>query len=92
MRNSSSFATLIFIVILAIGEGLAYSLKNAMPEIKTVWIWVGIIAFVVALIVSLAIKIADQWEKVVVLRLGTFRAIKGPRLFFIIPVIDTITG
>lgn len=79
-------------MILAIGEGLAYSLKNAMPEIKTVWIWVGIIAFVVALIVSLAIKIADQWEKVVVLRLGTFRAIKGPRLFFIIPVIDTITG
>jgi regulator of protease activity HflC (stomatin/prohibitin superfamily) len=90
MRKSSSFATLIFIVILGIGEGLAYVLNNVLPEMKSIWIGVGVIAFVIALIVSLAIKVADQWEKVVVLRLGKFNALRGPGLFFIVPVIDTI--
>jgi regulator of protease activity HflC (stomatin/prohibitin superfamily) len=42
------------------------------------------------LVVSLAIKVADQWEKAVILRLGKFRAFKGPGLYFSIPVIDAI--
>jgi regulator of protease activity HflC (stomatin/prohibitin superfamily) len=40
--------------------------------------------------VASAIKIADQWTRVLVLRLGRFHALKGPGLFFIIPVIDTL--
>lgn len=36
-----------------------------------------------------AIKVASQWEKVVVLRLGKFRGLKGPGLFWIIPIVDT---
>jgi regulator of protease activity HflC (stomatin/prohibitin superfamily) len=46
--------------------------------------------FVIAIIISSAIKIADPWDKAVVLRLGKFHELKGPGLFFIIPVIDTI--
>jgi regulator of protease activity HflC (stomatin/prohibitin superfamily) len=38
----------------------------------------------------MALKIASQWEKAVVLRLGKFRRLSGPGLFWIIPVIDTI--
>jgi hypothetical protein len=34
--------------------------------------------------------VADQWSKAVVLRLGKFRALEGPGLFFIIPLIDAI--
>lgn len=37
-----------------------------------------------------ALKIANQWERAVVLRLGKFRALKGPGLFFIIPVIENV--
>jgi regulator of protease activity HflC (stomatin/prohibitin superfamily) len=81
MRKSSAFATLIFIVILAIGAGLAFAMERA---------WIGVIAFVIALVVSLAIRVANQWERVVILRLGKFRSLKGPGLFFIIPVIDAI--
>jgi regulator of protease activity HflC (stomatin/prohibitin superfamily) len=88
MRKSSSFAALIFIVILGIGVGLACAMYSASGNVQNVWI--GVIAFVIALIVSRAIKVADQWERVVVLRLGKFRALKGPGLFFIIPVIDVI--
>jgi regulator of protease activity HflC (stomatin/prohibitin superfamily) len=53
-------------------------------------IWIGALAFAVALIVSHAIKVADQWERIVVLRLGRFRTLRGPGLFFIVPIIDTI--
>jgi regulator of protease activity HflC (stomatin/prohibitin superfamily) len=53
-------------------------------------IWIGVIAFVLAVLVSVAIKVADQWEKAVILRLGKFRSLKGPGLFFIIPIIDAI--
>lgn len=37
-----------------------------------------------------AIKVASQWQKVVVLRLGKFRGLKGPGLFWIIPIVDTV--
>ena len=37
-----------------------------------------------------ALKVASQWEKAVVLRLGKFHALRGPGVFWIIPVIDSI--
>jgi uncharacterized membrane protein YqiK len=36
-----------------------------------------------------ALKVASQWEKVIVLRLGKFNGLKGPGLFWVIPIIDT---
>ena len=36
-----------------------------------------------------AMKVASQWEKVIVLRLGKFIGLKGPGLFWLIPIIDT---
>ena len=46
--------------------------------------------FLVGLYVLFALKVADQWEKAVVLRFGKFRGLKGPGIFWIIPIIDTI--
>lgn len=37
-----------------------------------------------------ALKVANQWEKAVVLRLGKFRGLRGPGAFWIVPIIDTI--
>jgi regulator of protease activity HflC (stomatin/prohibitin superfamily) len=88
IRTTSSFASLIFIVILGIGGGLAYATFSASARTESISI--GVIAFVIAVIASLAIKVADQWDKAVILRLGKFHALKGPGLFFIIPVIDAI--
>lgn len=88
MSKSNSFAGLIFVIILAIGGGIAFALSGG--AVNAVSVSIVIIAFVIALAVSLSIKVADKWERVVVLRLGTFRALNGPGLFFIIPVIDSI--
>lgn len=38
-----------------------------------------------------AIKIARQWEKAVVLRMGKMRGLKGPGIFWIIPILDSVT-
>jgi regulator of protease activity HflC (stomatin/prohibitin superfamily) len=88
MKTKSSFPSLVFFVILVIGIALAYTRYDV--QARTGAIWIGSISFLVALIVSSAIKIADQWEKAVVLRLGRFQSLRGPGLFFIIPIIDTV--
>ncbi len=39
---------------------------------------------------SLSIKIASQWEKAVVLRMGKFTGLQGPGIFFILPIVDRV--
>ena len=43
-----------------------------------------------ASLIAASIKIADQWEKGVVLRMGKFIGLRGPGLFFIVPIIDRV--
>jgi regulator of protease activity HflC (stomatin/prohibitin superfamily) len=87
-QNRSPFGLLIFIVILGVGAVVAYVTHGLVANAEVIWIWV--VAFVLALVVSSSIQVADQWDKVVILRLGQFHSLKGPGLFFIIPIIDTI--
>jgi regulator of protease activity HflC (stomatin/prohibitin superfamily) len=47
---------------------------------------------VISFLIGSSIKIADQWEKAVVLRMGKFHGLKGPGLFFIVPIIDQISS
>ncbi|HEV3326694.1 MAG TPA: SPFH domain-containing protein [Puia sp.] len=51
---------------------------------------ISAIALVVASLISSAVKIADPWDRAVVLRLGQFKSLRGPGLFFILPILDTI--
>ncbi|MCL4482529.1 MAG: SPFH domain-containing protein, partial [Bacteroidetes bacterium] len=88
MKTTNYFAFLVFFVILGIGVGTTYVIYGA--QAKTEGTLIDLIALAVALIVAYSIKVADQWEKAVVLRLGGFHSLKGPGLFFIVPVIDTI--
>ena len=88
MRQNRSFATLIFIVIIGIGAAVAYARYRAGANVEAVGIGVGV--FVIASILSAAIQVANQWDKVVILRLGHFHSLKGPGLFFIIPIFDAI--
>jgi uncharacterized membrane protein YqiK len=40
--------------------------------------------------VLFALKVASQWEKAIVLRLGKFQGLRGPGLFWVVPLVDTI--
>ena len=88
LRSNGSVPALIFVVILAVGGVFAFALHSAGQDHPAFLIF-GLTLFVAA-VASSATRVADQWSKAVVLRLGTFRALRGPGLFFIIPLIDTI--
>ena len=87
MRSPSPLPGLVFIIIFAAGLALAYSSIN--PESYVASVVIAIASFIAASIAANAVKVADQWERVVVLRLGKFRSLEGPGLFFIVPVIET---
>ena len=51
-----------------------------------------ILGFVIGMLLAQAPKVAKQWEKAVVLRLGRYIGIRGPGLFWIVPLIDTVSS
>jgi len=53
------------------------------------WSIAAMLVFVL-LVIAASIRIADQWEKAVVLRMGKFLGLRGPGIFLIIPVIDRV--
>jgi hypothetical protein len=73
MRTNGSFPALIFIVIAGMGAVLGFSLHTAGHAFLGFTVF-GIALFVAA-VTSSAIRVADQWSKAVVLRLGKFRAL-----------------
>jgi regulator of protease activity HflC (stomatin/prohibitin superfamily) len=51
---------------------------------------VAYIGLLIGLLLSMSLKVANEWEKAVVLRLGKFRGLKGPGHFWVIPVLDSV--
>ena len=80
MKTTNYFALLIFFVILGIGVGITYVIYGA--HANTEGTVIDVISFFIALIVACSIKVADQWEKAVVLRLGGFHSLRGTRIVF----------
>jgi len=88
MRNQSFFPAIIFLIILGMGILWARAAYEESNPAATTVITVG--SFIVALLVAMSIKIAAPWDRAVILRLGRFNSLRGPGIFLIIPVIDTI--
>ena len=88
MKSKNVFGGFVFTVIFAVGLAGAYVAYDPLDRTASMIIGTG--AFIIALLISSAIKIADPWDKAVVLRLGHFRSLRGPGLFFIVPILDTI--
>ena len=82
-RIFNPVAALVFFVLVA-ADALAFLFID--------WFGYGyaIAGLLLATFIAAMIRIADQWEKAVVLRLGRFRGLKGPGLFFVIPIIDRV--
>ncbi len=49
-----------------------------------------IVLLLIGLYVMFGLKIANEWEKAVVLRFGHFRGLRGPGMFWIVPIVDSI--
>jgi len=86
--RSNPIAVTWFLVIVGIAVLAGALLAHSIPE----WLlWAIEVALLVeALFVLFGLKMANQWEKAVVLRMGKFRGLYGPGLFWIVPVLDSI--
>ena len=79
----------LFAIILVLATATALALD--WVGVPDVWIGVAMTAWVaLGSFVLMGLKVADQWEKAVVLRFGRFRGLRGPGIFWIIPVVDRI--
>lgn len=88
MARNNSFAALIFILLAGVGGWLASTLyrpSNPAPALE-----VGVAALVAACLAAASVKVANQWEQAIVLRLGRFRSMRGPGFFLIVPFIDSV--
>ena len=76
-------AALIFVVFVGAGVALTVTRGNPLGLITGV---------IVGLVLMLSPRIARQWERAVVLRLGKYNGLRGPGLFWIIPLIDAVSS
>ena len=51
---------------------------------------VAVLLAIVGFLIPMSLKMANQWERAVVLRLGKLHGVRGPGVFLITPVIDTV--
>lgn len=74
----------VFLVIATVGAIIG---DGRFPDVVLgTWVFVWTL---IGTYFMFAIKVASQWQKVVVLRLGKFIGLKGPGLFWIVPIVDT---
>ena len=71
------------IVMFAIGFGVVFIATFAWLSVVTV-----VVAVAVGLLLASCVRIAPQWERVTVLRLGRFNRVAGPGVFFLIPFVE----
>jgi len=81
MGNIVSF--FVFVGCLAVGVLLSVPMRNPVP---------GIISLLVGFVAMQSPKIAKQWERAIILRLGKYRAMRGPGLFWILPFFDVVSA
>ena len=81
--RANIISVLLFVVALALGIAPTVLTKNPL------FVIVGLI---LGLLLAQAPRIAKQWEKAVVLRLGRYVGIRGPGLFWIVHLIDTVSS
>ena len=80
-------SALVFVILLLVGGAVVAPMATINPVLAVV---VGIVWLIADVIISSAIQLAAQWQRAVVFRLGKFKDIRGPGLFFIIPVIEQV--
>lgn len=88
-KGFSGMALAIFIIIAIAAVALAIVLdESGVPD---TWILAAfLLLMLIAFYILFAFRVANQWEKAIVLRLGKFRGLKGPGAFWIIPIVDAV--
>src|SRR5580704_11466826 len=73
-----------FLVFVLAAGGLLAGYRN--------FVYVAIPLFALAALVAASLKMANVWQKFVILRMGKLHSVRGAGLFVIIPVLDTVVA
>jgi regulator of protease activity HflC (stomatin/prohibitin superfamily) len=79
----------IVLILAAIGAGAYLIAAEASQGLTRL---VVLIILLVAFYILFALKVANQWEKGVVLRFGKYQGLRGPGMFWIVPVVDSVAA
>ncbi len=82
----SGIAVLIFLVVMGAVVLGTVLLQGVIGDWSVAY---TVVVILIGFYLLFAIKVARQWDKAVVLRLGRFQALRGPGMFWIIPIIDS---
>jgi regulator of protease activity HflC (stomatin/prohibitin superfamily) len=82
MPRINVLSTLLVVACVAAGVGVAWLVSNPTA---------AVVGTVLGLVLAMSPKVAQQWERGVVLRLGNYVGLRGPGLFWVIPGIDKVT-
>jgi regulator of protease activity HflC (stomatin/prohibitin superfamily) len=74
----------VVVLLVCLGLGAAASAETSNP-------WYAGLGALVGVYFLFAIRVVDQWEKVALLRFGRYIGLRGPGVFLIIPVVDTLS-
>lgn len=81
VRKTNFFPFTIFLVFMGIGLSVFIFTEN---------VWLFAIVIILSAFIGMSVRIASEWERAIVLRLGKFKGLKGPGHFWLIPFIDTV--
>jgi regulator of protease activity HflC (stomatin/prohibitin superfamily) len=86
-RGGNPTAGLIAVVLFVLA-GLA--VEEGARQGSYAYFWVAGVLALIGVLVPSSLKMANHWERAVVLRLGRLQSISGPGLFVIVPIIDQV--
>jgi regulator of protease activity HflC (stomatin/prohibitin superfamily) len=75
----------VLILLASVGAGLIWMFSTGRPLALIGMVIVGIVAMQ-------SPRVAQQWERAIVLRLGKFHALRGPGLFWMLPFFDSVVS
>ncbi len=88
-RGANAPAGLLAVILIGLGVfAIEQGAQNYLPFLY----WVGAALILLGILTPMSLKMANQWERAVVLRLGKLQAVRGPGMFVIIPFIDDVSS
>jgi len=96
LKKKTDYTLALIRIIALVAAAAIMSMVYHIPERPSLHLedlkqmWAGIAIFLVVTLLVFSIRKADEWERAIVLRFGKFLKVKGPGLFFLLPLADRI--
>jgi regulator of protease activity HflC (stomatin/prohibitin superfamily) len=90
-QHISGIAGTIFAICMIIGIAGAIMMDGTGISDMIIGIYVSFF-ILIGTIIMFSLKVSNQWEKAVILRLGKFHGLRGPGVFWMIPIIDNVVN